>query len=163
MNSLTKSRKKIDAEIMYEMRRQGKTNLQIAKALEVHPSTVYNYIGRMSEAVKHAEVQNKPPVVDKPKTETRVMSAEADFKPFVPKPKEVEGQAVKKPLLAILSAKYTMQGEMCQYIIDTSAGTVEMAEGNSMVTGILDKQTIRRFIEELEQVDEMLKEGRVSA
>ena len=70
---------------------------------------------------------------------------------------------VKKPLLAILSAKYTMQGEMCQYVIDTNAGTVEMVEGASMVTGILDKQTIRRFIEELEQVDGMLKEGKVSA
>lgn len=62
MNSLTRPRKKVDAEIMYEMRRQGMTNKQIAEALGVHFTTVYSYIGRMSEAVKHAEVQNKPPV-----------------------------------------------------------------------------------------------------
>lgn len=163
MNSLKKSRKKIDAEIMYEMRRQNMTNKQIADSLGVCVSTVYKTIGRKSEAVKHAEVQNKPPVVEKILEEMYVIDAEAGFKPFVPKPKEVEAPPVKKPLLAILSAKYTMQGELCQYVIDTNAGTVEMVEGASMVTGILDKQTIRRFIEELEQVDGMLKEGKVSA
>lgn len=56
-----------------------------------------------------------------------------------------------------MSAKYTMQGELCQYTIDTAAGTVELVEGASMVTGMLDKGTIRRFIEELEQVSEMLE------
>ena len=90
MNSLKKSRKNIDAEIMYEMRRQGMTNKQIADQLEVHVSTVYSYIGRQSEAVKHAEVQNKPPVVDKLIDEMHANDAEAGFKPFVPKPKEVE-------------------------------------------------------------------------
>lgn len=163
MNSLKKSRKKIDAEIMYEMRRQDMTNKQIADALGVHVSTVYANIGRKPEAVKHAEVQHKPPVVEKPIEEVSKIDVGAGFKPFIPKPKEVEAPPVKKPLLAILSAKYTMQGEMCQYVIDTNAGTVEMVEGASMVTGILDKQTIRRFIEELEQVDSMLKEGKVSA
>lgn len=53
-NALKRSRKKVDAEIMYEMRRQGMTNKQIAEALGVHFTTVYSYIGRMSEAVKHA-------------------------------------------------------------------------------------------------------------
>lgn len=50
-----------------------------------------------------------------------------------------------------------MQGELCQYAIDTRAGTVEMVEGASMVTGMLDRDTIRRFIEELEQVSDMLE------
>ena len=73
MNSLKKSRKNIDAESMYEMRRQGMTNKQIADQLEVHVSTVYANIGRKSEAVKHAEVQNKPPVVEKPIDEMHVI------------------------------------------------------------------------------------------
>lgn len=77
-NSLRTSRQKIDAEIMYSLRRQGMTNKQIADNLGVTPTTVYRHIGRMSEAVKHAEVQHKPPVVDAP-----VISPENGFKPFV--------------------------------------------------------------------------------
>lgn len=178
MNSLKRSRKKVDAEIMYEMRRQGMTNKQIAENLGVHFTTVYSHIGRMSEAVKHAEVQNKPPVIARPaddklvKTEPEMLKIMADEKPAsAEKPpfrpcsvRTAEEKAAKeKPLLTVLSAKYTMQGELCQYTIDTNAGTVEMVEGVSFVSGMLDKTTIRRFILELEQVDEMLKEGKVSA
>ena len=179
MNSLKRSRKKVDAEIMYEMRRQGMTNKQIAENLGVSVSTVYATIGRLSESVKHAEVQGKPPVVDSPMvTEENGFLPFANKEPaFAPPPAaqkppflpcsarvaEEKAQEKKKPLLTVLSAKYTMQGELCQYTIDTNAGTVEMVEGVSLVSGMLDKTTIRRFILELEQVDEMLKEGKVSA
>ena len=86
-NAITRSRKKVDAEIMYEMRRQGMTNKQIAENLGVHFTTVYSHIGRMSEAVKHAEVQNKPPVIDRPvedtlvKTEPEMLKIMAEEKP----------------------------------------------------------------------------------
>lgn len=59
---------KIDAEIMYELRRQGMTNKQIAENLDCCIATVYNTIGKKSYAVANAEAQNKPPVVDPPKT-----------------------------------------------------------------------------------------------
>ena len=62
----------------------------------------------------------------------------------------------QRPFLTVLSAKYTMQGEMCQYIIDTAAGTVEMPESASMVSGTLDKSTISRFIDELIQVRDLI-------
>ena len=178
MNSLKRSRKKVDAEIMYEMRRQGMTNKQIAENLGVAVSTVYATIGRLSESVKHAEVQGKPPVVDVPMAtkengflpfankEPAFTPPAAQKPPFLPcsaRVAEEKAQEKKKPLLTVLSAKYTMQGELCQYTIDTNAGTVEMVEGVSLVSGMLDKTTIRRFILELEQVDEMLKEGKVSA
>ena len=78
MNSLKRSRKKVDAEIMYEMRRQGMTNKQIAENLGVAVSTVYTTIGRLSESVKHAEVQGEPPVVDAP-----IVTEENAFLPFV--------------------------------------------------------------------------------
>lgn len=67
------------------------------------------------------------PVVGKP-----VISAENGFKPFEMKPKVEPAPPVTKPLLSVLSAKYTMQGEMCQYAIDTAAGTVEPLEGASI-------------------------------
>lgn len=145
------SRKKIDAEIMYELRRQGMTNKQIAENLDCCITTVYNTIGKKSYAVANAEAQNKPPVVDPPKTAEigtiEAVSSEGDKLPDPPK---------KKPFLTVLSAKYTMQGEMCQYIIDTAAGTVEMPENASMVSGTLDKSTISRFIDELIQVRDLI-------
>lgn len=87
-NPLRTSKKKIDSEIMYEMRRQGMTNNAIAKNLGVTVKTVYNHIGKMSYAVKNAEAQNKPPVVDTPVVGKPVISAENGFKPFEMKPKE---------------------------------------------------------------------------
>ena len=145
------SRRKADAELMYEMRRAGMTNKQISENLGIAVSTVYAYIGRLSESVKHAEVQKKPPVVDAQKT--------AEIAPVLVEnaaAKEEQAHPVAKPILTILSTKYTIQGEICQYVIDTSAKPGEMPESASMVSGLLDAQTIGRFIEELQQVKSML-------
>ena len=94
MSTVPMSRKKIDSEIMYSLRRQGFTNKQIAKQLDVCVATVYNTIGRMAEAVKHAEVQNKPPVVDVPvvgkPVSKPVISENNGFKAVDVKPKEVQ-------------------------------------------------------------------------
>lgn len=149
--SVPVSRKKINAEIMYELRRQGMTNKQIADTLGCHYTTVYDYIGKRSQAVANAEAQNKPPVVDPPKTAEICAIEDA-----APKADKLPDPPKKKPFLTVLSAKYTMQGEMCQYIIDTAAGTVEMPESASMVSGTLDKSTISRFIDELIQVRDLI-------
>lgn len=57
--------KDIDVSTMRSMREQGMTNKQIANALGVAPTTVYRYIGRMSQDVKYAEIQNKPSPIGK--------------------------------------------------------------------------------------------------
>lgn len=176
-NALTRSRKKVDAEIMYEMRRQGMTNKQIAENLGVAISTVYTNIGRMSEAVKHAEVQNKPPVIDRPvddklvKTEPEMLKIMADekpasaekppFRPCSVRTAEEKAAKEKPQLLKLEFAQYTMRGSLCQYVVDTSDLSVELMNG--VVTGLLDDETIGRFIDELAQVRDMLKEGKVSA
>ena len=149
-----RSRKNVDAETMYEMRRQGMTNHQIAKSLDCAVATVYRYIGRKSEAVKHAEVQHKPPVVDKATgcTETPKIAPETV-------PEERPTVCTHAPILTVLSAKYTMQGELCQYVIDTAAKTVEMPDSGSIVSGFLDVTTIPRFIAELNQVYDMMAKG----
>lgn len=170
-NSLTRSRKKVDAEIMYEMRRQGMTNKQIAENLGVHFTTVYSHIGRMYEAVKHAEVQNKPPVISPVvndilvKTEPEMLKIIADEKPVAAeKPpfrpcsvRTAEEKAAKeKPqLLKLEFAQYTMRGSLCQYLVDTSDLSVELMNG--VVTGLLDDETIGRFIDELVLVRDMLR------
>lgn len=170
-NALTRSRKKVDAEIMYEMRRQGMTNKQIAESLGVHFTTVYSHIGRMSEAVKHAEVQNKPPVIDRPvedtlvKTEPEMLKIMAEEKPAATeKPpfrpcsvRTAEEKAAKEQpqLLKLEFAQYTMRGSLCQYVVDTSDLSVELMNG--VVTGLLDDETISRFIDELVLVRDMLR------
>lgn len=84
MQNSLRSRKKLNAEIMYDMRRQGMSNKQIAENLGIAVSTVYDHIGKKSMAVRHAEEQNKPPVIDAPVVNTAVISAENGFKPFMP-------------------------------------------------------------------------------
>lgn len=170
-NALTRSRKKVDAEIMYEMRRQGMTNKQIAESLGVHFTTVYSHIGRMSEAVKHAEVQNKPPVIDRPaddklvKTEPEMLKIMADekpasaekppFRPCSVRTAEEKAAKEKPQLLKLEFAQYTMRGSLCQYVVDTSDLSVELMNG--VVSGLLDDETISRFIDELVLVRDMLR------
>lgn len=84
MQNSLRSRKKLNAEIMYDMRRQGMSNKQIAENLGIAVSTVYDHIGKKSMAVRHAEEQNKPPVIDEIVANTAAISAENGFKPFVP-------------------------------------------------------------------------------
>ena len=170
-NALTRPRKKVYAEIMYEMRRQGMTNKQIAESIGVNFTTVYSHIGRMSEAVKRAEVQNKPPVIDRPaddklvKTEPEMLKIMADekpasaekppFRPCSVRTAEEKAAKEKPQLLKLEFAQYTMRGSLCQYVVDTSDLSVELMNG--VVTGLLDDETIGRFIDELGQVRDMLK------
>ena len=159
----TLSKKNMDAETMYERRRQGMGNGEIARQLGVHVSTVYTYIGKQGNSVKRAPRTPKKPaieperaVVDHPKN--------ADKPPFMPLSARVaqEKAAEANTVLTLDFAQYNMKGELWRYIIDTSDGTVElMSVGNG--SGLLDKSTIGRFIKELQQVEKILQEGKVSA
>ena len=159
MGALSKSRKNIDAEIMYEMRRQNMTNKQIAEAPGLHVSTVYAYIGRKSEAVKHAEVQNKPPVVDV-MPDTICKPEKPAFRPCSVRTAR-GAEKEEKPLPRLMFASYSYEGSLCKFVVDTSDMTVELMGGT--VNGLLDSSTIGRFIKELQQVEKILQEGKVSA
>ena len=99
-------------------------------------------------------MQHKPPVVDKSTgcTETPKIVPETV-------PEERPTVCTPAPILTVLSVKYTMHGELCQYVIDTAAKTVEMPDGGSIVSGFLDVTTIPRFIAELNQVYDMMAKG----
>lgn len=104
MQNSLRSRKKLNDEIMYDMRRQGMSNKQIAENLGIAVSTVYDHIGKKSLAVRHAEEQNKPPVVDVPVANTAVISAENGFKTFAPQAVTLATHPANKQLLAVVSA-----------------------------------------------------------
>ena len=163
MGALSRSRKNIDAETMYEMRRQGMGNAEIAKQLGVSRTTVHNYIGKQGSSVKRAEWTPKKVVID-PERAVVDHPKNADKPPFMPLSARVAQENTNEAasFLTLDFAQYNMKGELWRYIIDTSDGTVElMSVGNG--SGLLDKSTIGRFIKELQQVEKILQEGKVSA
>lgn len=252
----------INVEEIYRMRREGMTNKQIANALGVSVSSIYRYAGRMSEAVKHAEVQNKPcPIPDpikftpvkkeepKPepepvelklpkkeehfsfttdrfgnvvsisprdamdeklslfsktlvdleetkkevqkaqenqtpqmsgkerrrlerekrkqeqqeevKMEGRIMQSTVDIVKEAEKKvnddivKEVEKKPEPEPnLFEVLSTRTVLKGSLCNWIVDTESGSIEMTDG--VLSGLLDKDSLKRYMDELNAVAKML-------
>lgn len=173
-----KAIKKDDIQAMHRLRSEGYTNKQIANSLGICVSTVYAHIGRMSQEVKYAEVQNKPcPVKKEFKFDSSTLMVVHDVD--IPKPDEqieepkhaepieepkpvitdtpVETENVKedntvmetKSLLQILSTRMVLKGSLCNFTVDSESGTIEMSDG--IMSGILDRDTIDRFISELSE------------
>ena len=59
-----------------------------------------------------------------------------------------------EPILKVVSTRSTLEGYLCKYIVDTSSGSVEMSDGT--ISGLLDRETIARFIRELKEIAKML-------
>ncbi len=159
----------MDVSTLRQMRMEGMTNKQIATSLGVSVSTVYNYIGRMSEDVKYAEVQRKPapvrffqeaaidefaPVVAlaQPQEEDEMQQTRT------PTPYEPPQPRPKTSMLQIVSAKYELNGQICRYQVNTGAKTVELMDGSKggIVTGLLDTTTLPLFIAELQEIAEII-------
>lgn len=140
------------------MRQNGLTNKQIADRLEVSVSTVYQYIGRRSEAVKHAAVQGKPcPIFDAPHETVPESLPEPDKATEENEPmKEEAPKAVRLPTnMNVLkeSHTYDLQGLVCVFHVDTGCHTVEMKdERNGTMTGMIDAYDLPAFIRELQEV-----------
>jgi predicted transcriptional regulator len=162
---------------MYEMRRQGMTNAEIAKQLGVTSQTVYNHIGGQRVNAKNTETKKNTPVVntanvsntdtERPSEPVAVFADKAHA-PTAEKPPFrcmsiiTSEEKAKKNCLVLEGAQYNMKGEVARYLIDTSDETVEFLSGD-IVSGVLDKAALGRFIVELEQVKSILDEGKVSA
>ena len=93
MNLRRKLTDDVNISTMLSMRRDGMTNKQIAYALGVSPTTIYKYIGRMSDAVKVAQMQNRPAgsIIPRQQWETST-SAESS-----PEKKDQDPQIRRKP------------------------------------------------------------------
>lgn len=201
--------KDIDIGTMLTMREQGMTNKQIANALGVAPTTVYRYIGRMSQAVKYAEITNKPSPIgaaqiaslevnvpmpdpvkadsgkrnrqlekiarqtthttDSPTPPADVKQAKNGESNTMPATDHIEEKTMEKKtvksapaftpaesgsLLRVISTRSTLQGSLCNYIVDSDSGSIEMTDG--IITGLLDRETVHRFIAELHEACKLL-------
>ena len=163
----------VDIQTLRSMREQGMSNKQIADNLGISVSTVYRYLGRKSQDVKYNEIQNKPcpvpnptgfvkevymPEVSKEEIENKNVDTphggmfddvrvneKPDVKPVIPN---------SSPLLRMISSRFKLQGSLCNYEVDTDSGTIEMQDG--IITGLLDRDTVRRFLSELNEVADML-------
>ena len=148
---------------LLELRAEGMTNKQIAEQLGVSVSTVYNYIGRRSQAVKYAEVQNKPcPVLALVADEPNPLAE----RKYIPKEFEIyeEMREVETPIgLPIIKERhvYDLQGTACTFTIDTSSDCIAMGEDdNGLVKGILQISDIPKFILELQQIMDIVDEAK---
>ena len=80
--------------------------------------------------------------------------------PKIPeKPKEVYTPASEEKkevgsLLKVLNTRVKLEGSLCNYIVDTESGSVEMLDG--VMTGLLDRDSFQRFMSELKEVAKML-------
>lgn len=153
----------VDIQTLRSMREQGMTNKQIADNLGVSVSTIYRYIGRKSQQVKYDEIQNKPCPVPNPTGFVEIPKPKPEKKEEPIKPKEdipakeivvTHEKPDSSPLLRMISSRFKLQGSLCNYEVDTDSGTIEMQEG--IITGLLDKDTVRRFLSELNEVANML-------
>lgn len=174
-----------DIATMRRLREEGLTNKKIAERMGISVSSVYRHIGRKSQDVKYAEVQNKPsPVKTEFKFDSNTLMVVHDIdipveeevkeeKPVITETtvetettidvsveeKEEETAMESSNLLQVLSTRMVLKGSLCNFIVDTESGTIEMNEGT--MSGILDRDTVDRFIAELTEIRiRMAKEDR---
>lgn len=147
---------------MLTMRQEGLTNKQIAERLDIAVSTVYQYIGRRSEAVKHAAVQGKPCPIPSPAVQETV---ESQTQPKEELLMSHDDESTKQPRLPTSmfvlkeSHSYDLQGVVCVFRVDTGSHTVEMRDENSStITGMIDAHDLPAFIRELQEVFEIIKD-----
>lgn len=160
-----------DVATMRKLREEGLTNKKIAERMGISVSSVYRHIGRKSQDVKYAEVQNKPSpiktefkfdsaslmvvhdidipkkeVIEELKEETPVV---VDSAIDIPVEEKEDDVVMESSLLQILSTRMILKGSLCNFTVDSETGTIEMSDG--IMTGILDKDTVDRFISELNE------------
>ena len=167
--------KDVTVSEMLTLRQEGLSNHQIAKRLDVSEATVYRYIGKKSFAVANAEAQNKPcpiPVAtigscvdiekyhkDMPddvvfvgQTQPEKNEEPKEGPKMTQKKKPAPGKVAGMDVLRVCHV-YDLKGSLCTYHVNLGEGTVEMTtEGGSLITGMLDAQTIPDFIAELNQI-----------
>lgn len=168
-----------DVATMRKLREEGLTNKKIAERMGISVSSVYRYIGRKSQDVKYAEVQNKPsPIKTEFKFDSASLMVVHDID--IPKPEKIEEIKVEESatveptidipveekeddvvmessLLQILSTRMILKGSLCNFTVDSETGTIEMSDG--IMTGILDKDTVDRFISELNEAKKYVTKG----
>lgn len=143
----------VSASEMREMRMQGMTNRQIAKSLEISESTVYRYLGKKSREVQRMSECKKPPFVfdnpEIPKVELPVIEGQPKEEAFDEQPR----------LRVIREVKIIdLEGALCTYHVDQRTGDVALGNEKeaSIVFGMVSRDTIGTFIDELTEIRQLL-------
>ena len=148
----------VDIQVLRDLRAKGLTNKRIAEQCGCSVSTVYRYLGKKSYDVMNAVAQHKPsPIIENVKIESIPKPKESvGFETpirMVVKPEEPE---MKPPVLTLIDEIIirNMSGILCKYKINDGTGDVEMYDGT--VTGLLDRDSLSVFINELQEIEKML-------
>ena len=171
-------KRELSVSEMLHLREEGLSNKQIAERLEISVTTVYQWIGRRSQAVKHAAVQNKPCPIPNPTNVDEELTEAVEPENPVEAQKENDPVEVEceEPMndkqqcpetrekthnthLTVLKRReiVDLKGSSCCFRVDTGDNTVELVDdGSSLVKGMLDKESLGIFIRELMQVHKML-------
>lgn len=171
-------KRELSVSELLQLREEGLSNKQIADRLEISVTTVYQWIGRRSQAVKHAAVQNKPCPIPNPMNIVPVVQKEKgpekakEEMPMFQEEKPVQSTDLPatqpmqrdpyRPTLPVLKRReiVDLQGTFCCFRVDTGDLTVEMTdsegESSALINGLLDKESLGLFIRELMQVHTML-------
>ena len=150
--------KDIDISVLRQLRADGLTNKRIAERVGCSVSTIYRYLGKKSFDVANAAAQNKPsPIIENVKIESAPKPKEsvAYETPIriVPKLDPPETSVPKLTLIDEIIIR-NMSGILCKYKINDGTGDIEMYDG--VVTGLLDRDSLSVFIDELQEIKKML-------
>lgn len=117
---------------MLQMRAQGLSNKDIAKCLDIHVATVYNYIGKQGERMESLAAFNeqKPQEVETPKEEKK------------PSPRAVDSLEMVYEILKSADGTYRAEVDYETkevYILDYSIQFDKLAELATFIIGVASR------------------------
>ena len=163
--------KDISISELKQLRSEGLTYNQIAKRLDVSENTVWRYLHKegmtqndepkkdSSPKIK-VEIPYRPkePVMEIPWHEPTPAKFEKDIVilPDQERKKRVLEEFAKTSTLKLTEEiiKWKFEGVLCNYKVNKTTGEIEMVEG--AISGLLDRNTISKFIAELEELEQKL-------
>ena len=124
----------VDVTTMISMRDQGMPNHQIAERLGCSYKTVLKYIGRQPRELNRQRINDFTPVAQ---LSAPINNDVIEYKKMTP------------PTLKVVSTVSTLEGALNKYVIDTAKGSLEIS---GLVEGLLDKESLVKFIKELMEI-----------
>lgn len=128
-----------DIATMRKLREEGLTNKKIAERMGISISSVYRYIGRKSQDVKYAEIQNKPsPVKTEFKIDSSSLMVVHDID--IPKKEVVEEIKEEKPDVVEVKTENTIDIPKEEGIEEEKPAVVEAKIENTIDIPVEEKK-----------------------
>lgn len=163
--------KDISISELKQLRSEGLTYNQIAKRLDISENTVWRYLHKsgmtqIDEPKKDSSPKIKVEIPYRPKEQIMDIPynnpVPAKFEKDIVilsdqerKKRDLEAFAKTSTLkLTEEIIKWKFEGVLCNYKVNKTTGEIEMVEG--AISGLLDRNTISKFIAELEELEQKL-------